>query len=243
MSSTKDALLTSSLSERKQTINIHNKPDLSSFNERFRSLHQKREESRKANHESVVEEDRLAKLPRNFEAKRRRQGWELQELVARQEAEEKGEDYDRLKALETQADIADKVDSSKRRKANPDTGFSSYEAMSLRQYDRLTNQLKPEMSSYQKMKEVVGDDQFYPTSNTIITGSHYPTEKSLDKLSEDVHQQMKKRDSYHRRRMFDPEAPIDFINERNRKFNHKLERYYGRYTEDIKEDLERGTAI
>lgn len=58
--------------------------------------------------------------------------------------------------------------------------------------------------------------------------------------------------------MFDPDAPIDFINERNRfvvrvtyvmkivlfrKFNHKLERYYGKYTADIKEDLERGTAI
>jgi hypothetical protein len=42
-----------------------------------------------------------------------------------QEAEEKGDDYDRLKALETQADIADKLDASKRRKANPDTGFSS----------------------------------------------------------------------------------------------------------------------
>ena len=54
---------------------------------------------------------------------------------------------------------------------------------------------------------------------------------------------VKKRDEYHRRRMFDPDAPIDFINERNRKFNHKLERYYGKYTEDIKEDLERGTAI
>jgi pre-mRNA-splicing factor SYF2 len=54
---------------------------------------------------------------------------------------------------------------------------------------------------------------------------------------------MKKRDGYHRRRMFDPDAPIDFINERNRKFNNKLERYYGKYTADIKEDLERGTAI
>lgn len=54
---------------------------------------------------------------------------------------------------------------------------------------------------------------------------------------------MTKRDQYHRRRMVDPDAPIDFINERNRKFNHKLERYFGKYTEDIKEDLERGTAI
>lgn len=54
---------------------------------------------------------------------------------------------------------------------------------------------------------------------------------------------MKKRDQYHRRRMFDPDSEINYINERNRKFNQKLERFYGKYTEDIKEDLERGTAI
>ena len=77
----------------------------------------------------------------------------------------------------------------------------------------------------------------------MIHGSHYPTKTALDKLSSDVKGQMKKRDQYHRRRMFDPDAPIDYINERNRKFNKKLDRFYGKYTEDIKEDLERGTAI
>lgn len=54
---------------------------------------------------------------------------------------------------------------------------------------------------------------------------------------------MQKRDEFHRRRTLDPDAPIDFINERNRKFNSKLERFFGKYTEDIKDDLERGTAI
>lgn len=43
--------------------------------------------------------------------------------------------------------------------------------------------------------------------------------------------------------MFDPEAPIDHINERNKRFNTKLDRFYGEYTEDIKEDLKRGSGI
>lgn len=34
--------------------------------------------------------------------------------------------------------------------------------------------------------------------------------------------------------MFDPDAPVDYINERNKKFNDKLEKFYGKYTEDIK---------
>uniref|UniRef100_A0A915NW00 Pre-mRNA-splicing factor SYF2 n=1 Tax=Meloidogyne floridensis TaxID=298350 RepID=A0A915NW00_9BILA len=188
------------------------KTSLAQFKERFKSLHQKREESRKINHEQVVEEDRRSKLPANFEAKRRRQEWELAELEAKKKAEERGEDFERLKALDTQADVAEKMETAKRRKNNPDTGFAR-------------------------------EEQFYPSANTLIQGSHYPTDKALDRLSEDVHNQMKKRDQYHRRRMFDPDAPIDFINERNRKFNHKLERYYGKYTSNIKEDLERGTAI
>uniref|UniRef100_A0A914EJC3 Pre-mRNA-splicing factor SYF2 n=1 Tax=Acrobeloides nanus TaxID=290746 RepID=A0A914EJC3_9BILA len=211
--------------------------------ERFKALHKRREDARKLNHEQVVEEDRLSKLPKNFEAKRRRQEWELNEIEARKEADNKGEDYDRIKALNTQADIADSLEAAKRRTTNPDKGFASYEAMSMRQYERLTNNLKPNLESYEKMKEVVGDAQFYPSADTLIQGAHYPTETAMDKLAANVKEQMKTRDKYHRRRMFDPESEVNYINERNRKFNQKVERFYGKYTEDIKEDLERGTAI
>ena len=43
--------------------------------------------------------------------------------------------------------------------------------------------------------------------------------------------------------MHDDDADIDYINERNMKFNQKLERFYGKYTKDIKDNLERGTAV
>uniref|UniRef100_A0A7E4ZZ29 Pre-mRNA-splicing factor SYF2 n=1 Tax=Panagrellus redivivus TaxID=6233 RepID=A0A7E4ZZ29_PANRE len=219
------------------------KLDINAYKNRFRALHQKREESRKLNHEQVVEEDRLKKLPKNYIHKRQRQEWELQEIEGKKLAESEGYDYERVKSLNMQADVAEKLEAAKRRKKNPDTGFADYEAMSMRQYERLTNGLKPDMKSYEEMKSVVGEDQFYPSANTMIQGSHYPTKNALDKLSSDVQGQMKKRDQYHRRRMFDVDAPIDYINERNRKFNQKLERFYGPYTDDIKGDLERGTAI
>lgn len=214
-----------------------------SYMERFKKLHARRQQSRKLNHESVVEEDRLLKLPKNYEVKRRRQEWELQELEAKKKADEAGEDYERLQALETQADIADRKEFMKRRKQNPDKGFSDYEAMTLRQYQRLSSSIKPDMKSYEEMKQVVGDEQFYPTSDTLIVGTYYPTDAALDKLKDDITAQQKKREQYHRRRMFDPDAPIDYINERNRKFNQKLDRFYSKYTEDLKGDLERGTAI
>jgi len=52
-----------------------------------------------------------------------------------------------------------------------------------------------------------------------------------------------KRAKYSRRRPYDEDADIDYINERNMKFNKKLERFYGKYTAEIKQNLERGTAI
>ena len=52
-----------------------------------------------------------------------------------------------------------------------------------------------------------------------------------------------KRQKYSRRRMHNDDADIDYINERNMKFNKKLERFYGEHTTEIKQNLERGTAV
>ena len=54
-----------------------------------------------------------------------------------------------------QADVAEKIEHAKKRKKNPDTGFADYEAMSMRQYERLTNGIKPNMKNYEEMKQVV----------------------------------------------------------------------------------------
>lgn len=54
---------------------------------------------------------------------------------------------------------------------------------------------------------------------------------------------IEKRSKYSRRRAFDPDSDIDYINERNMKFNQKLERFYGKHTAEIKQNLERGTAV
>lgn len=55
--------------------------------------------------------------------------------------------------------------------------------------------------------------------------------------------QVLKREKYSRRRAVDPDADVDYINERNKCFNKKLERFYGDYTKDIRDNLERGTAV
>ncbi|MCP9263237.1 Pre-mRNA-splicing factor syf2 [Dirofilaria immitis] len=177
---------------------------------------------------------RRIEVAKNYDLKRKRQEWELEQMELKKAIEQRGEDFDRLQALKTQADLIEQI---------IEFDIPDYEAMTLRQYQRLSGNIKPDIKAYEKMREVIGASEFYPEVNTLISGTHYPTDAALNKLADDIKAQEKKRDQYHRRRMFDPDAPIDYINERNRKFNQKLDRFYDKYTEDLKSDLERGTAI
>lgn len=210
---------------------------------RLREMHVKRNEARKLNHVEVVEEDRRNKLPSNYEAKKQRQQWELHEIEKRKEADEKGLDYERMKLLETQADIADKLEFAKNKKKNPHTEFKDYETMTLRAYSRNVKNIKHPEGHYEAMRNALGED-FYPTANTLIQGAHYPDKEALNRLADDTVKQKDRRMQFQRKRA--PEkstTPVDYINAKNKRFNETVDRFYGQYTEEIKQSLERGTAI
>uniref|UniRef100_A0A3P8UHN4 Pre-mRNA-splicing factor SYF2 n=1 Tax=Cynoglossus semilaevis TaxID=244447 RepID=A0A3P8UHN4_CYNSE len=208
---------------------------------KFRELHFKRNEAQKLNFKEVVEEDKRRKLPSNWESKKARLEWEVAEDQKKKECADRGEDYNRVKLLEiTARDAA--LWERKKKKKNPDTGFAGYAEAQFRQYQRLTKQIRPDMESYDKQREDCGED-FYPTSNTLIHGTHVPTKEGIDRMVEDVEKQIEKRSKYSRRRAYNDDSDIDYINERNAKFNKKAERFYGKYTAEIKQNLERGTAV
>ena len=52
-----------------------------------------------------------------------------------------------------------------------------------------------------------------------------------------------KRSKYSRRRAFNEDADVDYINDRNMRFNKKAARFYDEFTAEIKQNLERGTAV
>lgn len=72
---------------------------------------------------------------------------------------------------------------------------------------------------------------------------HKDTKQAIDKMVNSVEEQILKRKSFSRRRTHNDEADIDYINEKNARFNKKLDRYYSEHTAEIKANLERGTAI
>ena len=208
---------------------------------RLRNLQLRMNEARKMNHQEVVEEDRRKKLPQNWEQKRKRVEWDEEQEKKRKECEDKGEDFDRTKLLEVGADDAEKWERKKKKK-NPDPGFSDYEAATFRQYQRNTKSLKPDLENYNRLKDKLGDE-VYATTSTLSTVQHEDNPDAVDKMVEDLEKQIERREKFSRRRTTDEEADIDFINERNQKFNKKLERFYGQYTAEIKQNLERGTAV
>uniref|UniRef100_A0A8C0F7M0 Pre-mRNA-splicing factor SYF2 n=1 Tax=Bubo bubo TaxID=30461 RepID=A0A8C0F7M0_BUBBB len=198
-------------------------------------------EARRLNHQEVVEEDKRLKLPANWEAKKARLEWELKVEEKKKECAARGEDYERVKLLEISAEDAERWERKKKRK-NPDLGFSDYAAAQLRQYQRLTRQIKPDLEQYEKLKEQYGE-ALYPTSDSLLHGTHVPSKEGVDRMVADLEKQIEKREKYSRRRPYNDDADIDYINERNAKFNKKAERFYGKYTAEIKQNLERGTAV
>jgi pre-mRNA-splicing factor SYF2 len=68
-------------------------------------------------------------------------------------------------------------------------------------------------------------------------------QERADLLSQDINNQIEKRGEFKRRRMHVDEKDVDYINERNKVFNDKLERNYGKVAAEIKGNIERGTAL
>lgn len=46
-----------------------------------------------------------------------------------------------------------------------------------------------------------------------------------------------------RRKKNDDDEMVSYINEKNKQFNQKLSRHYDKYTKDIRDAFERGTAL
>ena len=54
---------------------------------------------------------------------------------------------------------------------------------------------------------------------------------------------IERRKKFSKRRQHFEEEDVSYINERNRVFNKKASRFFDEYTKEVRENLERGTAI
>lgn len=69
------------------------------------------------------------------------------------------------------------------------------------------------------------------------------SEDKIERMVKELKDRDEKKNTFSRRRRFHEEKDIDSINDRNEHFNKKIERAFVRYTLEIKNNLERGTAL
>jgi pre-mRNA-splicing factor SYF2 len=66
---------------------------------------------------------------------------------------------------------------------------------------------------------------------------------ALDRVSKDVVDREENRAKFSKRRISVEGADVDYINDKNAGFNKKIKRAFDKYTVEIRQNLERGTAI
>lgn len=131
----------------------------------------------------------------------------------------------------------------KQKKKDESFGWDAYNQDSTyRAYEKRTEKLVPDMQAYEKMKE--GDENFYQEKGTLSYGKAPKIpEENVERMVNEFKTVEEKRAKFSRRRAYRENQDIDHINKRNEAFNKKLDRAYGQYTDEIKANLERGTAL
>lgn len=89
------------------------------------------------------------------------------------------------------------------------------------------------------------DGSFYSTADSTQFVDSKPDRAAVDRLVDDIKKAEENRLKKRRERgkQDDNGEDVSYINEKNKQFNQKLARFYNKYTADIRESFERGTAI
>mmetsp|Transcript_32496 Transcript_32496/g.52640 ORF Transcript_32496/g.52640 Transcript_32496/m.52640 type:complete len:268 (-) Transcript_32496:862-1665(-) len=213
-------------------------PKLNDNERKLFELRLRLNQCRKANYDEVVQEDRRSKL--DPAAVKRQQKEKTRERIEehRKELAEYGEDPGKYYMHET----AEKVEERDKKKKKKPTGeYFNNEAL-FQAYKKRTAEIPVTQEEYDKLKGKLGDDMYRDAHSMLHGQAPQPTRLQVDRMVAELNKVAEKREKFSRRRPFYEDADVDYINDRNAVFNKKLDRFYGKHTQDIKNALERGTA-
>ncbi|KAI8387980.1 SYF2 splicing factor-domain-containing protein [Radiomyces spectabilis] len=188
------------------------------------------------------------------EARNERKKQEALKLLEKQQAQDQGEDYERKQFWKYSAESVDAWEKRMAKKAQrANQGFTDHVQAAHKKYLKLISELKPDMTAYaeKKMESIEraiqnGED---PSDIMAIVNSldyasmdDRPSQEAIDRLAAETKKQIQRRETRSRDRK-EATDDISWINEKNRVFNQKIARFYDKYTKEIRENLERGTAL
>ncbi|PSK42552.1 Pre-mRNA-splicing factor syf2 [Elsinoe australis] len=237
---------------------------------RFAALRARNSESRKANlNETKTEHQRLTTDTSALTSINRKRDAAAHKLLKADTAAA-GEDFERKRAWDWTIEESERWDKrmEKKSKHRDDSSFQDFRAEARKVYKRQLRDLKPNTEEYDREKaemieraaqggglEIVEtadgeliavdkDGSFYSTAESTDFVGNKPSKEAVDRLVGEIQKaeevRMKKRKQ---RRGEGEDGDMTYINEKNKQFNMKLARFYDKYTSDIRESFERGTAI
>ncbi|RCV23156.1 hypothetical protein SETIT_4G276200v2 [Setaria italica] len=216
-------------------------PQMTEKQKKLFELRLKMNEARKANQQAMVAEKKRME-PRGESRGVSKQKWlEDRKKKIGKLLDSNGLDMSKAYMLDTQETAEGKY--KKWEKEPAPYGWDVFNQKTLYDaYKKRTKNIEVDMDAYNKAKEA--DPEFYRDASSLQYGkvSKVPDE-NIDKMVKELKEREEKRKSFSRRRKFNEDKDIDSINDRNEHFNKKIERAFGKYTLEIKNNLERGTAL
>lgn len=95
-------------------------------------------------------------------------------------------------------------------------------------------------------------EDLYRGADTLAYGDSKPSEDAVDRVVSKINKEWVEIGSLlifslagtgRKRNKQDQDTDVTYINKRNKVFNKKVSRYFDKYTKEIRENLERGTAL
>lgn len=129
----------------------------------------------------------------------------------------------------------------KKQRHRDDVAFQDYTQHSRKIYKKQIRELKPDLETYAKEKErIVGSGEivetedgelvavdregnFYATADSLNFVNNKPDKKNVDKLVADLR---KADEARNRKNKKGDDDDVTYINDKNKKFNQKLSKYY-----------------
>lgn len=204
-------------------------------------LRLKMNEARKANQSAMVAEKKRMEAPQESRGISKQKWIEERKKKIGKLLDANGLDMSKAYMLDTQQMAETKY--KKWEKDPAPAGWDVFNQKTLYDaYKKRTKNMDVDLEEYNKMKEA--DPEFYREASSLQYGKAPKiSEDKIERMVKELKDRDEKRNTFSRRRRFHEEKDIDSINDRNEHFNKKIERAFGRYTLEIKNNLERGTAL
>ncbi|KAK7551445.1 SYF2 splicing factor-domain-containing protein [Phyllosticta citricarpa] len=238
---------------------------------RFKALQARQAASRKQNLKDSSEEARRATVdPHALNSLKRKHAVASHNLL-KAETADSGQDFERKRAWDWTVEESERWDRrvEKKEKHRADVAFADYRGEARKTYKRQLRELRPDLEGYERQKmeaieraarngglEIVEmesgeliavdkDGSFYSTADSTDFVNHRPDKEGVDRLVEQMKKAEEQKLKARRARGIndDDGGDVTYINQKNKQFNEKLARFYNKYTADIRESFERGTAL